>query len=66
MVVLLRTVGAGCATRVVIINMIEINVEDAAYTINYDQEFYYRPPEGGLLYDMKVVNGYAFLRTYYV
>ena len=28
--------------------------------------FYYRPPEGGRLYDMKVVSGYAFLRTYYV
>ena len=27
---------------------------------------YYRPPEGGRLYDMKVVSGYAFLRTYYV
>ena len=25
---------------------------------------YYRPPEGGRLYDMKVVSGYAFLRTY--
>ena len=24
-----------------------------------------RPPEGGRLYDMKVVSGYAFLRTYY-
>ena len=28
--------------------------------------YYYRPPEGGRLYDMKVVSGYAFLRTYYV
>ena len=27
---------------------------------------YYRPPEGGRLYDMKVVSGYAFLRTYYI
>ena len=27
---------------------------------------YYRPPEGGRLYDMKVVSGYEFLRTYYV
>ena len=27
---------------------------------------YYRPPEGGRLYDMKVVSVYAFLRTYYV
>ena len=27
---------------------------------------YYRPPEGGRLYDMKVVSGYAFLRAYYV
>ena len=27
---------------------------------------YYRPPEGGWLYDMKVVSGYAFLRAYYV
>ena len=27
---------------------------------------HYRPPEGGRLYDMKVVSGYAFLRTYYV
>ena len=27
---------------------------------------YYRPPEGGRLYDMKVVSGYVFLRTYYV
>ena len=27
---------------------------------------YYRPPEGGRLYDMKVVSGYAFLRTYFV
>ena len=27
--------------------------------------FYYRPPEGGRLYD-KVVSGYAFLRTYFV
>ena len=25
---------------------------------------YYRPPEGGRLYDMKVVSGYAFLQTY--
>ena len=28
--------------------------------------YYYRPPEGGRLYDMKVVSGYAFLRTYFV
>ena len=27
---------------------------------------YYRPLEGGHLYDMKVVSGYAFLRTYFV
>ena len=27
---------------------------------------HYRPPEGGRLYDMKVVSGYAFLRTYFV
>ena len=27
---------------------------------------HYQPPEGGRLYDMKVVSGYAFLRTYYV
>ena len=27
---------------------------------------YYRPPESGRLYDMKVVSFYAFLRTYYV
>ena len=27
---------------------------------------YYRPQEGGRLYDMKVVSGSAFLRTYYV
>ena len=27
---------------------------------------YYRPPEGGRLIDMKVVSGYAFLRTYFV
>ena len=26
---------------------------------------YYRPP-GGRLYDLKVLSGYAFLRTYYV
>ena len=26
----------------------------------------YRSPEGGRLYDMKVVSGYAFLRTYFV
>ena len=26
---------------------------------------YYRPPEGGWLYDMKFVSGYTFLRTYY-
>ena len=26
----------------------------------------YRPPEGGRLYDMKVVSAYAFLRTYFV
>ena len=26
---------------------------------------YYRPPEGGRLYDMKVVSGYVVLRTYY-
>ena len=34
----------------------------------YIQECFthYRPPEGGRLYDMKVVSGYAFLRTYYV
>ena len=30
------------------------------------QHLHYRPPEGGRLYDMKVVSGYAFLRTYYV
>ena len=29
-------------------------------------DFYYRPPEGGRLYDMEVVSGYAFLRTYFV
>ena len=29
-------------------------------------KFHYRPPEGGRLYDMKVVSGYAFLRTYFV
>ena len=29
-------------------------------------QHYYRPPEGGQLYDMKVVSGYAFLRTYFV
>ena len=28
--------------------------------------YYYRPPEGGRLHDMKVVSGYVFLRTYYV
>ena len=33
---------------------------------NIELKFYYRPPEGGRLYDMKVVSGYAFLRTYYV
>ena len=27
---------------------------------------YYRPPEGGRLYDMKFVSGNAFLRTYFV
>ena len=27
---------------------------------------YYRPPEGGRLYDMKVVSGYAFLQTYFI
>ena len=27
---------------------------------------YYRPPEGGRLFDMKVVSSYVFLRTYYV
>ena len=27
--------------------------------------FYYRPPVGGRFYDMKVVSGYVFLRTYY-
>ena len=27
---------------------------------------HYQPPEGGRLYDMKVVSGYVFLRTYYV
>ena len=32
----------------------------------FDYNGYYRPPEGGRLYDMKVVSGYAFLRTYYV
>ena len=26
---------------------------------------HYRPPEGGRLYDMKVVSAYEFLRTYY-
>ena len=30
------------------------------------RDTYYRPPEGGRLYDMKVVSGYAFLRTYFV
>ena len=33
--------------------------------MNYAVLFYYRPPEGGRLYDMKVVSAYAFLRTYY-
>ena len=32
----------------------------------YKQFSNYRPPEGGRLYDMKVVSGYAFLRTYFV
>ena len=32
----------------------------------YMEYVVYRPPEGGRLYDMKVVSGYAFLRTYYV
>ena len=35
--------------------------DDKLYTFAY-----YRPPEGDRLYDMKVVSGYAFLRTYYV
>ena len=36
--------------------------------LNYVQIklFDYRSPEDGRLYDMKVVSGYAFLRTYYV
>ena len=34
-------------------------------SLNYCKN-YYRPPEGGRLYDMKVVSGYAFLRTYFV
>ena len=28
--------------------------------------YHYQPPEDGRLYDMKVVSGYAFLRTYFV
>ena len=28
--------------------------------------YFYRPPEGGRLYDMNVVSSYVFLRTYYV
>ena len=34
--------------------------------ISQASSYNYRPPEGGRLYDMKVVRGYAFLRTYYV
>ena len=38
----------------------------SVFTAVKDDNRYYRPPEGGRLYDMKVVSGYAFLRTYYV
>ena len=27
--------------------------------------FFYRPPGGGRLFDMKVVSSYVFLRSYY-
>ena len=41
----------------------EIDGVKYVYCIKYA---YYRPPEGGRLYDMKVESSYAFLRTYYV
>ena len=42
-----------------------LNKKSVFTAVKYDTR-YYRPPEGGRLYDMKVVSGYAFLRTYYV
>ena len=41
-------------------------VKIADFRVTVGTPFYYRPPEGGRLYDMKVASGYAFLRTYYV
>ena len=38
----------------------------SSLTFLYSYLYYYRPPEGGRLYEMKVVSGYAFLRTYFV
>ena len=38
----------------------------AVYEV-FESEFigyYYRPPGGGRLFDMKVVSSYVFLRTY--
>ena len=37
-----------------------------SFVYNLNKTIHYRPPEGGRLYDIKVVSGYAFLRTYYV
>ena len=52
----------------------KVNKKNVELTRNIKKELkvvgrwicHYRPPEGGRLYDMKVVSGYAFLRTYYV
>ena len=39
-----------------------------SYSANHRKSYlyYYRPPEGGRLFDMKVVSSYVFLRTYHV
>ena len=56
--------------RIFFFNVISVNdvllivVKEQIYSSH--GRYYYRPPEGGRLYDMKVVSGYAFLRTYYV
>ena len=39
---------------------------NGTYYVHVHALAYYRPPEGGRLNDMKVVSGFAFLRTYYV
>ena len=48
-------------------HIIDVEVcQDPDTTYRFININHYRPPEGGRLYDMKVVSGNAFLRTYFV